>query len=337
MSANDLHALEPEQALQMYLTDRQETDGITDATERSLRSRIGLFVDWCRENGIETLSALDGMQIHQWRLSTADGISKRTLACRLSDVRNFLRWARGVGAVPSDLPEKIDVPEAENPRTRLLESDRAEAILDYLRKFDYAGRDHIVILLCWRTGMRLGALRGINLDDYDPDGHCVELAHRPATDTPLKNGERGERTVALSEDTCTVIDDYTDRNRYAKTDEHGREPLLTTRHGRIGKVTVRRTVYRLTRPCVYAGECPEGRDPDTCEAAREYDQASRCPETVSPHDIRRGALTHMLREDVPKQVVSDRSDVSPDVLDKHYNQMTDREKMEQRREYLDGL
>jgi hypothetical protein len=51
--------------------------------------------------------------------------------------------------------------------------------------------------------------------------------------------------------------------------------------------------------------------------------------------VSRGSLTHLLKNDVPKQVVSDRADVSPDVLDKHYNKMIEQEKMEQRREYLD--
>jgi len=337
MTANDLHALEPEQALQMYLSERRETDNIADSTEKSIRSRVGMFVDWCRENGIETLRDVDGMDLHQWRLETAEGISKRTLACRLSDVRNFLRWARAVDAVPSDLPAKIDVPDASNPRERMLESEKAEAIIEYLRKFRYAGRDHVIILLLWRTGMRLGALRAIDVSDYDPDERCVELVHRPETDTPLKNAGHGERTVALSEETCTVIDDYLTHNRIDQVDKHGREPLITTKHGRPAHVTVRRAVYCLTRPCVYAGECPEGKDPDHCEAAQDGDYASRCPATVSPHDVRRGALTHMLRADVPKQVVSDRSDVSPDVLDKHYNQLTEREKMEKRREYLDGI
>ncbi|QIO21405.1 tyrosine-type recombinase/integrase [Haloarcula sp. JP-L23] len=337
MSNEELHELEPEQALEMYVTERRETDKIADSTVKSIRSRVGMFADWCRKNGIDTLHELDGMDLHQWRLATAQDISERTLASRLSSVRSYLRWARDVDAVHSDLPAKIDVPDVESPRERTLESGAAESILDYLRKFDYASRDHVIILLFWRTGMRLGALRGIDLSDYYSDNHSVELVHRPETDTPLKNRESGERFVSLSEDTCTVIDDYLIHHRPDSTDKNGREPLLTTKHGRIGEVTVRRTVYRLTRPCVYSNECPVEKNSETCEAAQNYDRASRCPETVSPHDIRRGALTHMLRSEIPERIVSDRSDVSPDVLDKHYNQMTEREKMEQRRDYLDKM
>jgi hypothetical protein len=40
---------------------------------------------------------------------------------------------------------------------------------------------------------------------------------------------------------------------------------------------------------------------------------------------------------VPKHVVSDRANVSTGVLDKHYDQRDQKEKMENRREYLDNI
>jgi hypothetical protein len=43
----------------------------------------------------------------------------------------------------------------------------------------------------------------------------------------------------------------------------------------------------------------------------------------------------MLREGIPEQVVSDRSNVSPDVLDQHYDRRSERERMEVRREFLE--
>jgi hypothetical protein len=67
-------------------------------------------------------------------------------------------------------------------------------------------------------------------------------------------------------------------------------------------------VYEWTRPCLLA-ECLHERDPDTCEAM-QTPKPSACPSSRSPHGIRRGALTRMLREGVPEGVVSDRSDVS---------------------------
>ena len=42
----------------------------------------------------------------------------------------------------------------------------------------------------------------------------------------------------------------------------------------------------------------------------------------------------MLREGTPEGVVSDRSNVSSDVLETHYDRRTERERMEVRREFL---
>jgi hypothetical protein len=58
---------------------------------------------------------------------------------------------------------------------------------------------------------------------------------------------------------------------------------------------------------------------------------------VSPHAIRRGSITHSLNSDMPENATSDRANVSQAVLDQHYDRRTKREKMEQRREYLDDL
>lgn len=76
--------------------------------------------------------------------------------------------------------------------------------------------------------MRLGALRAIDLRDLRPDDDAVALVHRPETDTLLKNGLEGERWVWLSEPLFELVEEYIDVHRDDVTDDHGREPLLTT-------------------------------------------------------------------------------------------------------------
>lgn len=70
------------------------------------------------------------------------------------------------------------------------------------------------------------------------------------------------------------------------------------------------------------------------EAMTERTAASKCPSSCSPHAIRRDAITHWLTADVPEQAVCARANVSPDVIDQQYDRRTEREKMEQRRQYL---
>lgn len=217
----------------------------------------------------------------------------------------------------------------------ILDVDQAEALIEYQRKFEYASRSHVIIELLWHTGIRLGALHALDVDDYHEESERLEVNHRPETGTPLKNGKEGERMIALNAEVCRVIEAWRDQQRHEVTDEHGREPLLTSRNGRMNRSSVRDAVYMVTRPC-YHGECPKGRNPDDCEGG-EYGGYSKCPVNVSPHDIRRGSITHFLTEDVPEQVVSDRMNVGQDILDKHYDKRDEEVKVEQRRDYINGI
>lgn len=66
-------------------------------------------------------------------------------------------------------------------------------------------------------------------------------------------------------------------------------------------------------------------------------EGGTCREAVSLHGIRRGSMTHGLTNDVPVEVISDRTNVSRDLLDKHYDKRTEEVKPEQRRGYLDDI
>jgi hypothetical protein len=104
----------------------------------------------------------------------------------------------------------------------------------------------------------------------------------------------------------------------------------------VSDSTIRSYCYQIPRPCTYGQDCPHDRDPDAC-AAVESDNSAKCPSSVSPHPFRRGAITHYLHSDVPETAVSDRANVTRDVIDQHYDQRTQKEKMEQRRQYLDKI
>ena len=71
-----------------------------------------------------------------------------------------------------------------------------------------------------------------------------------------------------------------------------------------------------------------------CEALPR-NHTSKCPSSLNPHAIRRGSITHSLNNDMPDKVVSDRANVSPEVIEQHYDRRSEREKMEQRQAYLD--
>lgn len=336
---NDLIDIEPEEALNEYLAHRENE--VSESTHQAHRYRLQHFVRWCNEEGTENLNELTGRDLHKyrtWRRQEGD-LSNVSLVTQLSTLRVFIKWCERIEAVEQGLHDKILIPDLskhEDKRDVMLGGEEAGKLIEYLRQFEFGTRTHAVVEVLWHTGIRIGAAHSLDIEDYDGDEQYLRLRHRPDTGTRLKNKEDGERFLALSDDVCSVLDGYIEFNRIEVEDDHGRRPLFTSKFGRCTKSTIRDGIYQITRPCEYTGECPHGREIESCEAM-EHNKASRCPSSVSPHAIRRGSITHHLSEDVPETVVSDRMNVSPDILEKHYDRRKEREKAEQRRYYLQDL
>jgi len=72
-----------------------------------------------------------------------------------------------------------------------------------------------------------------------------------------------------------------------------------------------------------------------CEAAQTIQDASKCPSSISPHTIRRGSITHWLKQDkdgTNKSAISKRVNSTEDVIEKHYDKRSELEKMQQRKD-----
>ena len=213
MATNELNEIDPESAYEMYLADREPN--VSPSTLYAHRSRLGHFVRWCDKNEIETIAELAGRDLHQYRLWRRDDgdlnrVSEKT---QMDTLRVFIRWCEHIGFAANDLHLAVQSPSLEsgdNVRDMMLKADRADEILDYLSKYEYASLAHVTLLLLWRCGLRIGAAHALDVDDYEPVELSVEVVHRPATDTPLKNKSDGERHVAIDEGTRAVLDDWVD-------------------------------------------------------------------------------------------------------------------------------
>ena len=338
MTEPQLDPIEPDTAVELYLTERKSE--LSKQTLRTHRGRLQTFVGWCEEDGIDNLNDVTGRDTRRYKIWKSESIKNVTLKSYMDTLRVFIRWAVGIDAVDPDLPDKVQSPslrKGENEKTTHIDTETAKEILTHLRKYEYASLPHVTWEILWHTGMRRGAARALDVDDYNTDEQYLDLKHRPETETPLKNKYEGERPVAISEAVSTVIEDWIDSQRPDVTDDYGRTPLLASEFGRAHGQTLQKYVYMWSRPCVVGKDCPHGREPEDCEATERRDSAHLCPDSIAPHDVRRSSITHALRQDAPVTAVSDRSDVSPDVLDKHYDQMTRKEKMNKRRDFFDNI
>ena len=333
-----LEPIEPELAVELFLNEREME--ISELTLRHDKMFLGFFLDWCELQEIENLNNLTGRLIHQhqiWRRDEFD-LVPQSLKNHMDTIRMFVRWLGTINGVDPDLHYQVKspkIPAGQESRDAIIEADRAERILEHLGMYQYASRDHVVIALIWHTMLRRGALRALDLGDYDSDEQYLQLIHRPEKGTRLKNANSSQRLIGLSDDVAAILDHYIASQRKEVTDDYGRHPLVTTGHGRPAESTISKICYQWSRPCEVGAGCPHGRTPDECEAVVDPAQVSACPSNEASHAWRRGGITHHLSKDVPQDAVSERADVSNEVLETHYDKRSQKDKMEQRRKYLE--
>lgn len=336
----NLEPLHPSDALDWYLIDKQSQ--YRSATLKAHKSRLTPFLKWCDESGVDNLNLLTGRALQRyraWRRSTSN-ICKVTEKTQQDTLRVFLRWCESIDGVTPDLSDKVLSPslaKREDARDTIVPHELTQKILRQLEQYYYASTEHVVWLLLAETGMRTGTLHGLDLGDiHDEESNPhLRVHHRPG-ETDQKNGAEGERYVFLTEDCTRTLRDYIDAIREDVTDEYDRRPLLTTKHGRISKTTIRKYVYKWTRPCILAEGCPHDRSSADCEAAMRDDLACKCPSSLSPHPIRRGYITHALESDVPAWAIAERCSVSPSVLMTYYDRRSPEGKMGQRKELFEA-
>lgn len=332
----DLHPMTPEEGVDRFIDYREPS--IKESSLQNARTRLAVFLEWCDEENVDDLNTLTGRDLDAFVRWRQGQVAPITLQKQLSSVRQALRYWADLEAVDGGLDEKLhapELPDGAESRNSHIKSNRAEFVLEELDRYHFASRQHAILGTLWRTAMRRGALHSLDVGDLDAEECAVELRHRPERGTRLKNGDAGERDIYLGPTWFEILDEWINYpSRPDVTDEYGRRPVFTTESGRMAAATIYNIVHRWTQPCRY-GECPHDRTPETCEAYRLLSESQKCPSSHRPHDIRRGRITHDLNEERPPEAVSERADVSLEVLERHYDARTKREKMAVRRRFFE--
>lgn len=330
--------LTPQTAVDEYVQSRVDA---AESTRRRHRYRLSKFLDFTEsQEGIDTMADITPRHIERFRQERLnDGNTNLvTVEQSLHTFRVFLRYCERVEICEEGLSEAVIIPNVSSQKKAKdvhISHERATQIIEFLAQYSWASLHHIVFHLTYHTGLRRGALYGLDVEDWNSEERTLEVRHRD--NTPLKNDEQSERHLSITNaELAEAINDYLSDQRPEVTDEWGREPFFASKQGRYHWQSLQKVFYKVTRPCFFADECPVGREIEECEGT-EWSGYSKCPESVSSHPIRRSAVTHHLDEDVPKAIVSERMNVTQEVLDLHYDARDKEQKRTSREQYLGGL
>lgn len=255
-----------------------------------------------RDGKLETLGVFIKWAEREWRITYQDG-GKKKLSEVISEKRD-------------DLNVSNDEKSRAGSDEHRISSERAEEIIGHLAKHDYASRQMVEFLLIYQIGCRKSALLSLNCSDVHPQKGVIEIRNRPEqAGVRLKKGNSGERNVNIKPEIMDVVTDYINEHRTEPQDES--DALLTSWAGRINESTLYRDIAGLTK----CGECT---DDDGKPLTKQ--NASDCPESIGPHDLRRVAITRFRDKGMSWDVISGRVNAKVQMLKQHYDSPPSRER-----------
>ncbi|WP_151525226.1 tyrosine recombinase XerC [Serinicoccus kebangsaanensis] len=195
----------------------------------------------------------------------AEGASRSTVSRRAAAAKTFFRWAQRTGRLEVDPSLRLVAPGKDTHLPGVLKAGQATELMDLAAlaaddEDPVHQRNRAMLELLYASGMRVGELTGLDVDD-------VDLAQ--GTARVLGKGDK-ERIVPFGAPAAEAVTSWLSTGRPRLVTEHSGPALfLGRRGGRIGQRQVRSTLHELLQ------HLPDAPD-------------------LGPHGLRHSAATHLL-------------------------------------------
>jgi integrase/recombinase XerC len=240
-----------------------------DLTPHSVRAYLGdvsALLAHAAALGHAEVAGLDLRTLRSWLARQQSmGAARTTLARRATAARVFSAWLHRTGRCTADPGAALASPRAHRTLPPVLRRDETRLLLDAAAERAVGDgpvglRDLAVLELLYATGIRVGELCALDVDDLDTGRRVVRVMGKGAK----------ERTVPYGVPAATALDRWLTRARPALVAPGAGPALfLGARGRRIDQRAVRRLVHG------YLSEVAGGPD-------------------LGPHGLRHSAATHLL-------------------------------------------
>ncbi|GAC1452731.1 MAG: tyrosine recombinase XerC [Pseudarthrobacter sp.] len=214
----------------------------SDHTRRAYLSDLRSFLEYAASEGAMDLPDLELGTLRSWLGAQSQaGMSRSTLARRSATARSFTTWAMREELIAVDPAVRLRAPKADKSLPGVLQSQQVLRLLSNLEEAAAEGspipvRNRAMVEVLYATGLRVGELAGLDVDDLNPDRRTLRV---------LGKGNK-ERTVPYGVPAAVAVDDWLRRGRpLLATDHSGPALFLGTRGNRVDQRQVRSVVKDL--------------------------------------------------------------------------------------------
>ena len=225
----------------------------------------GLF-EHANRLGITEAAEIDLRTLRSWLAKQQTmGLSRTTMARRATAARVFTAWLARTGRAATDAGASLGSPKPHRTLPAVLRADEARALIDAATALSDDGspvglRDVAMLEVLYATGIRVGELVGLDVDDVDRDRNVLRVFGKG----------RKERAVPFGRPAARALDFWLRQGRPGLAAEgSGAALFLGVRGRRIDQRAVRRLVHQRL------ADVPGAPD-------------------MGPHGLRHTAATHLL-------------------------------------------
>src|SRR4051794_1426766 len=190
------------QALAAYETHLVSERDLTPHTVRAYLGDVSSMLAQAARLGHSSLATLDVATLRSW-LATQQtlGKARTTMARRATAVRVFTAWAQHTGRMPADPGALLGTPKAHRILPPALRVDEARALLEAAATHADDGsavgaRDVAILELLYATGIRVGELCGLDVDDVDREHRVVRVFGKGRKERAVPYGIPADRALA---------------------------------------------------------------------------------------------------------------------------------------------
>ncbi|MGZ4464474.1 MAG: tyrosine recombinase XerC [Nocardioides sp.] len=239
---------------------------LTAHTVRAYLGDVSGLLEHATRLGLVDVADLDLRSLRSWLAKQQTlGRSRTTLARRATSARVFTAWLLRTGRVQVDPGASLGSPKAHRTLPPVLRVDEAADLIHAAAELADDGsptglRDVAMLEMLYATGIRVGELVGLDVDDIDRDRQVVRVFGKG----------RKERSVPFGRPAARALDFWLKHGRpHLLVEGSGPAVFLGARGKRIDQRAVRTLVHRRI------AEVPGAPD-------------------IGPHGLRHTAATHLL-------------------------------------------
>ena len=191
-----------DRAVSRFLAYLQDQRRVSAQTQRAYVSDLAQFRVLLGERYGEKLPGPEGIDALVIRGFVArlhrEGLAKASVARKLSAVRSFLKHAVRLGAIDVSPAEGIPTPKQSKLLPKNLTVDEVFTLLDSIVGDDVASRrDKALLEFLYATGLRVGELAALDLDDVDHSGGLVRVLGKGNKERIVPFGKKAQASLLV--------------------------------------------------------------------------------------------------------------------------------------------